>query len=373
MVKVGDEFLGPISGKRDVGGTINKTPVVINTVYLKGDKGDKGDSAVTGDPVQTSALGKNSGTHTLWSKSISAATNVSVEATLACSADDGISGKELSGVLTCTAKRKGTGALAITSQAAAVPWLLDDLAWNPIFDIGGNDLRLRLTSDSLCIIKPRGSVRIELVDTSADAPKPVVPLATQLLALGFTHVWLSDGISLSGSNVDHWLGSSASLAESTAYSMVNATLGGKGAVVTSGANESSLQATGLGTIKSVWVVATTSTALPYHGYKALATNVSVSDHIMVAAQDTTNWYISTGWTHYKDGVATEALTAGNHIYEANNSLSTVTDLIVGGRRDVANLNWGSPLAAVLLRSDIADGSTRSSALALLAAEYGITL
>ena len=47
MVKVGDEFIGPVSGKRDTGGAINKTPVVINTVYLKGDKGDKGDPAET--------------------------------------------------------------------------------------------------------------------------------------------------------------------------------------------------------------------------------------------------------------------------------------------------------------------------------------
>ena len=40
MVKVGDEFLGPISGKRDTGASINKTPVIVNTVYLKGDKGE---------------------------------------------------------------------------------------------------------------------------------------------------------------------------------------------------------------------------------------------------------------------------------------------------------------------------------------------
>ena len=57
MVKVGDEFLGPVSGKRDVGGTIPKTPVVINTVYLKGDKGDKGDADLTGIQSVTGLAG----------------------------------------------------------------------------------------------------------------------------------------------------------------------------------------------------------------------------------------------------------------------------------------------------------------------------
>ena len=43
MVKVDDTFIGPVSGGGRSGSvTINKTPVVINTVYLKGDKGDPG-------------------------------------------------------------------------------------------------------------------------------------------------------------------------------------------------------------------------------------------------------------------------------------------------------------------------------------------
>jgi hypothetical protein len=50
MVNVPNEFIGPISGSRGITGRIsNKSPVVINTTYLKGDKGDKGDKGETGD------------------------------------------------------------------------------------------------------------------------------------------------------------------------------------------------------------------------------------------------------------------------------------------------------------------------------------
>lgn len=123
----------------------------------------------TYDPITDTVIEPGGDPVTLWQLAVAASSNVTVQATLSASTDDGDTGGHLDGVLVCTAKRYKSGALAITSQSAALPWVLSDPSWLPQFVASGNNLLLQLTPDSEFTVQVRDSgVRYSAKDTSAD-------------------------------------------------------------------------------------------------------------------------------------------------------------------------------------------------------------
>jgi len=141
--------------------------------------------------ITETPISGGSGTSTLWSRAIGESTDI--EADVRASTFSTASGKRWTGTLTCTAKRTGAGALTITSQAASVPWILDDSLWSPVFDTSGNSLRFRITADATASIVPRGSVTFREVVTSSDPAIPALPAArAAVVADGYSMLYFAD-------------------------------------------------------------------------------------------------------------------------------------------------------------------------------------
>lgn len=110
-------------------------------------------------------INPGAGTLTLWSRAIGASIDIEVEVRAHFS---NAAGERWIGTLACVAKRVGSGALVIVVQLARAPWILDDAAWAPVFEVSGNTLRLRMTADATAGITPRGEISYRETDTSGD-------------------------------------------------------------------------------------------------------------------------------------------------------------------------------------------------------------
>jgi hypothetical protein len=110
-------------------------------------------------------LAAASGVNTLWSYAVPASTDVRAVVDANFSA---ASGDRWIGSLACTAKRIGSGALAVTGQAMGAALELTDSAWAPAWVAVGNTLSLQVTGDTSYQIVPRGVVRYQTTDTSGD-------------------------------------------------------------------------------------------------------------------------------------------------------------------------------------------------------------
>jgi hypothetical protein len=158
--------------------------------------------------ITETPISGGSGTATLWSRPIAESTDIEVD--VRASTFSTASGKRWTGTLTCTAKRAGAGALTITSQAASVPWILDDSLWSPIFDTSGDTLRFRITADATASIVPRGSITFREVSTSSDPAIPALPAArAAVVADGYAQLYFADtGLTPSnpsvGTNITAW-------------------------------------------------------------------------------------------------------------------------------------------------------------------------
>jgi hypothetical protein len=157
--------------------------------------------------VSSTPIPALSGSSTLWSTAVAASTDVTVAARLDCSA---YSGDRCSGTLHCVARRVGSGALSVISQAFGAAVELTDPNWDPRFDTDSNTLRLRLTADDSYAISPRGLVQVFTSDTSADDPTPSITvaraavLADGALVLLYSDTGILEADAVPGNDVTAW-------------------------------------------------------------------------------------------------------------------------------------------------------------------------
>jgi hypothetical protein len=117
--------------------------------------------------------------------------------------------------------------------------------------------------------------------------------------------------------------------------------------------------------KSVITVAAAA-VLPFiNSYKTLLNGNADSPYVSDLV-GTSNW-IASAWIRYRDGVATDAITLGQHYWQSDNAASANNTLYVAGQAD-ASRNWNGPMYAMLLSSAV-PSAARSARLMSMFKQY----
>jgi hypothetical protein len=347
---------------------VNGSPVsgIVTDASLKYDTtlGLPGVSA----PVAETALSPGGSATTIHTIAVAASRDISVIADLRLSADDGSAGKRCNGSVVCTAKRYGSGALAITSQSAALPWVCDDPLWLPQFVTSSNNLLLQVTPDVSSTIQVRGRVRYELTDTSADvSPQAAAVFAAAVESLFSTR--LIDQFILptaSGSDVTGWTGATSgkALANTVGTHFSLSTLGASArpAVTSAVGLQAQLRGAMGAAVKCILVFAA-APSLPVATYSVLANTGATGDVTNILMVSTSQTVLSANNVIKVDGVTTNTVPAagGVHLFQLDATGNTDTDFGLGFSNNA--FPWRAPVGCVVLLNAIPSAGEITTLLA----------
>jgi len=168
---------------------------------------------------------------------------------------------------------------------------------------------------------------------------------------GLTDLWTGDGVVFNGSEqATGWVGgvnAQAFTLFGTTYYNKTCVNGRVGILSPAATIKGFLHAT-LPASKSLVVVAGMP-ALPSAAQHelALVDGVTGPDASLLVTAGSSTWYAS-GWTQYRDGVATNALATGIHVYQADKAANTTVGLRVGGWTGADTAYPGEILAVMAL-------------------------
>jgi hypothetical protein len=311
-------------------------------------------------------------TANIWSVSVDGYSDVSAVAELRCSADDGYTGKRLSGPLVCTAKRYKDTLLDITSQQAASPWICTDPLWLPQFDVDGNNLVLQLVPDSTSTIQVRGFVKYEITNTSQDVPPPLHTsdwLLTQIqYAIGSKLLGLvvPEDFTISGSDV---------ITATTKYGSSLSTRAAKAQAVVVGTrrhlqfllnSSNTIYNASYGAIKeAVYVLNTPS--LPFSGGDSgFAINTNDYNFNFGQAAAGTSTFVTSVATCYVNGISTHTLNTGVQILAVSWPANTTAGIEIGGLNSFGAFGFiGGTLGSMVYCNAALSSGERNAVIAAL--------
>jgi len=319
-------------------------------------------------PVALTPGGAATTIHTI---AVPASRDIDVTAELQCSADDGSAGKRLRGSVVCTAKRYGSGALAITSQSAALPWACDDALWLPQFVPSSNDLLLQMTPDTTYTTQVRGRVRYEVTDTSGDEPPPEHTsdwlLAQITNGIGAKHLGLiiPDDFTVSGSDITvatTKYGSALTVRSAKAQA---STVGARRHMSFARNSANTLYNAAYGTIKQA-IYILNSPSLPFtsdeNGFI-----VSSSDYNYAFGQAVASGSAVTGSVVHVDGVLTSTLTETAQVVSVSYNANSTAGIQIGGLYGIGNFGLvEASLGAIVLCNAVLTTGERQAVEAALA-------
>ena len=130
-------------------------------------------------PIATE-INANTGTTTLDTIAIAAATDVQVYCEWDCYTT---STERTKGGMVATFYRSGSGAAAELSNVVVAPWSETDATWAPTIQLSGNNVLLKLTSDTVYKINVRLRTWVKITDTSG-ATDPLAAAEAVVAAIG---------------------------------------------------------------------------------------------------------------------------------------------------------------------------------------------
>jgi hypothetical protein len=305
--------------------------------------------------IAAQTIPANTGTVTLWSRAVAAATDVRVEIDAVCyaGASEGVVGDRWNGTICCVAHRSGTGALAIDTQIASVPWALSEPLWDPEFDTSDNTLRLRLTSDASNDIVANLTIRVYEKSTS-DAIAPAVHDLTwlrgqieALFPIGLVAILdtrdANNVTTISGTN-------GKSLAATTATHFANGTLGTQTSAIDIPGEQASCLLGDMGVTITTIIVVASQAPLSAAAYQVLA-GIGADGTLNALFQDNTETYLQlvAGGTIYIDNVATRTKPedGGVHVYRLDLPGSASSIVRLGWASGGSAFAWNAPIGILL--------------------------
>jgi len=305
------------------------------------------------------ALDPGGAATTIHTIAVPASRDIDVIAELQCSADDGSAGKRLRGSVVCTAKRYGSGALAITSQSAALPWILDDALWLPQFVTSSNNLLLQVTPDTTYTTQVRGRVRYEVTDTSGDVEPSIhdeawffaqvaALLGSKIIDQFATPTGTTDVTGITGDN-----GLVMANADTGRYTVGTIGTQGRAATTAPSAVNACLRCAAVGqAVKSIVSVCAIPTFPDATNYQVLFGTGGVSSATnKTMVQNTQSILIASGWTNYVNNVQTSALPAAGSIATIRADLASNTDQTFQTGYATVPFVWRGPVGYWLILND----------------------
>jgi hypothetical protein len=303
---------------------------------------------------------------TLWTLPTSAYQNITVEAILSASSDDGYAGGHLDGTIICTAKRFKNGSLTITSQSAALPWALNKTAWLPQFVPSGNNLLLQITPDTSDTIQIRDSfVRYTVKNTSNDLEPQAYDIFSATVKNIFPTTLIDQFITPTyGADVTSWTGTEGNILTNVVGTHFSAaTLGtmARPAITSTVGLLAELRAD-LGSAVKCLIIVAAAPDLPIATYSVLG-NIgvqgSVTNILMVSTSQTV---LSANNIIKVDGVTTNTVPSagGVHVFQLDVSGSSETSIGVGFANNP--FPWREKVGYVLALSAVPSNGDVSSLL-----------
>lgn len=183
--------------------------------------------------------------------------------------------------------------------------------------------------------------------------------------------WFGSETIVNGSNqVTSWpghVGPTMILESNSSGPFSRTFVNGRPGIITPEATTRGMIATGF-TMLSVIVVAVSPT-LPTAAQYALAHANSTAGAAasLLLTDGSSSWYTTSGWTHYQDGLATEALAAGMHVYQADRADNAVADLVIG--RWALDPTYPKEIMRVVAFSAVPDAGQRTTMTSAIMAAY----